>query len=109
MLPDDEFSIDVMVSFDSPVLPNQFASLERLEDFPTAIADSRTFVFVREIEPLVKNNLIKGGDLDNAVVIYDSPMEQSELDRLADLMNVPHKNVSQFGFIQDKPLTSDNE
>lgn len=109
VLPDDEFSIDVMVSFDSPVLPNQFASLEHLEDFPTAIADSRTFVFVREIEPLVKNNLIKGGDLDNAVVIYDSPMEQSELDRLADLMNVPHKNVSQFGFIQDKPLTSDNE
>ncbi|MDE5720937.1 MAG: UDP-3-O-acyl-N-acetylglucosamine deacetylase, partial [Paramuribaculum sp.] len=109
VLPDDEFSIDVMVSFDSPVLSNQFASLEHLEDFQQSIADSRTFVFVREIEPLVKNNLIKGGDLDNAVVIYDSPMEQSELDRLADLMNVPHKNVSQFGFIQDKPLTSENE
>ncbi len=109
VLPDSDFSIDVMISYDSPVLANQFARLENIDDFANGIASSRTFVFVREVEPLVKNNLIKGGDLDNAIVIYDSPMEQTELDRLADLMNVPHKNVSQFGFIQDKPLTSDNE
>ncbi len=109
VLPDDEFSVDVMVSFDSPVLSNQFAALEHLEDFPAEIASSRTFVFVREIEPLVKNNLIKGGDLDNAVVIYDSPMEQPELDRLADLMGVPRKHVSEFGFIQERPLVAENE
>ncbi|MCI9607465.1 MAG: bifunctional UDP-3-O-[3-hydroxymyristoyl] N-acetylglucosamine deacetylase/3-hydroxyacyl-ACP dehydratase [Muribaculaceae bacterium] len=109
VLPDDDFSIDVMVNFNSPVLANQYACLERVEDFPAEVASSRTFVFVREIEPLVKGNLIKGGDLDNAVVIYDSPMEQSELDRLADLMGVKHKNVSEFGFIQDKPLVADNE
>lgn len=109
VLPDDDFSIDTMVAFDSPVLTNQFASLDRLDDFSREIGASRTFVFVREIEPLVKGNLIKGGDLDNAIVIYDKPMEQSDLDRLADLMNVPHKNVHEFGYINDTPLTSENE
>ena len=109
VLPDDEFSVDVKIDFDSVVLNNQFASLEHVENFPEEIAASRTFVFEREIEPLVKGNLIKGGDLDNAIVIYDSPMEQAELDRLADLMNVPHKDVSMFGYINNIPLTSENE
>lgn len=109
VLPDDEFSIDTMVAFDSPVLSNQFASLDRLDDFSREIGSSRTFVFVREVEPLVKGNLIKGGDLDNAIVIYDSPMEQPELDRLADLMGVPHKNVTEFGYINDFPLFAENE
>lgn len=109
VLPDDEFSIDTMVAFDSPVLSNQFASLEHLDDFSREIGASRTFVFVREVEPLVKGNLIKGGDLDNAIVIYDSPMEQTELDRLADLMGVPHKNVTEFGYINDFPLFAENE
>lgn len=109
VLPDDEFSIDVMVSFDSPVLKNQYASLDHLEDFVKEVGSSRTFVFVREVEPLVKGDLIKGGDLDNAIVIYDSPMEQSELDRIADLMGVPRKNVAEFGYINDFPLFADNE
>lgn len=109
VLPDDEFSIDVMVSFNSPVLKNQFASLDHIEDFSTEVGSSRTFVFVREVEPLVKGNLIKGGDLDNAIVIYDSPMAQSELDRIADLMGVPHKNVTEFGYINNFPLFADNE
>lgn len=109
VLPDDEFSIDTMVSFDSPVLTNQYASLDKLDDFSREIGASRTFVFVREVEPLVKGNLIKGGDLDNAIVIYDSPMQQEELDRLADLMGVPHKNVTEFGYINDFPLLADNE
>jgi UDP-3-O-[3-hydroxymyristoyl] N-acetylglucosamine deacetylase/3-hydroxyacyl-[acyl-carrier-protein] dehydratase len=87
VLPDEDFSIDTMVAFDSPVIPNQFASLDSLSAFSTEIAPSRTFVFVREIEPLLKSNLIKGGDLDNAIVIYDSPMEQSELDHIADMMS----------------------
>lgn len=109
VLPDDEFSIDTMVSFDSPVLTNQYASLDKLDDFSREIGASRTFVFVREVEPLVKGNIIKGGDLDNAIVIYDSPMQQEELDRLADLMGVPHKNVTEFGYINDFPLLADNE
>ena len=109
VLPDDEFAVDVKIDFNSAVLNNQYASLDSMDNFATEISSSRTFVFVREIEPLVKNNLIKGGDLENAIVIYDSPMAQSELDRLADLMNVPRKDVSVFGYINDKPLTSENE
>lgn len=109
VLPDDDFSIDTMVTFDSPVLSNQYASLDSLDEFKDEISASRTFVFVREIEPLVKNNLIKGGDLDNAIVIYDSPIPQSELDRLADLMNVPRKNVTEYGYINNIPLVKDNE
>ncbi len=109
VLPDTGFSVDVKVEYDSPVLNNQYASLDSLDDFKSEIATSRTFVFVREIEPLVKANLIKGGDLQNAVVIYDTPMEQAALDNLADMMNVEHKEVSEFGFIQERPLTSSNE
>ena len=109
VLPDDDFSINTMVSFESPVLNNQYATLHNLSDFNESISASRTFVFVREVEPLVKNNLIKGGDLDNAIVIYDAPVKQDDLDRLADLMGVPRKNVSEFGYINNVPLTSDNE
>lgn len=109
VLPDDDFSLDVKIDFNSKVLNNQYASLEHIEDFRESISASRTFVFVREIEPLVKNNLIKGGDLDNAIVIYDTPMEQVELDRLADLMNVPRKDVGQLGYLNNIPLTSENE
>lgn len=109
VLPDDKFSIDVMVEFNSPVLKNQFAALDNLADFAGEIGSSRTFVFVREVEPLLTANLIKGGDLDNAIVIYDSPMEQSELDRLADLMGVPRKNVAEYGYINNFPLTAPNE
>ncbi|MDE7473049.1 MAG: bifunctional UDP-3-O-[3-hydroxymyristoyl] N-acetylglucosamine deacetylase/3-hydroxyacyl-ACP dehydratase [Muribaculaceae bacterium] len=109
VLPDDEFSIDVKVGFASPVLANQFATLEDIKDFPEQISAARTFVFVREIEPLLKANLIKGGDLQNAIVIYDSPMEQSEIDHIADMMNAPHVKVEEFGFINERPLTSENE
>ncbi len=109
VLPDDNFSINTMVSYDSPILTNQFAALEQLCDFKEQIAASRTFVFVREIEPLLKNNLIKGGDLDNAIVIYDRVMPQEELDRLADNINAEHKPADQLGYINNKPLVFPNE
>ena len=108
-LPDDDFSIETMIEFKSPVLSNQFAMLTSMDKFKSEIAASRTFVFVREVEPLVKHNLIKGGDLDNAIVIYDSPMSQETIDKLADLMGVPHKNVNELGYINNKPLVFDNE
>ena len=98
-----------MIEFNSVVLSNQFATLDSLDDFKTQIAASRTFVFVREIEELVKHDLIKGGDLDNAIVIYDTPVAQSELDRIADMMNVPRKKVSEFGFINNDELVFKNE
>lgn len=109
VLPDDELSMDVMIEFNSPVLSNQFASLEHVSAFKSEIAASRTFVFVREILPLLQMNLIKGGDLDNAIVIHDKEMPKEELDRLADLMNVPRKQVSELGYLNNKPLVYKNE
>ena len=109
ILPDDKFSVSTMVSYDSPILNNQFATLENISDFKEQIAASRTFVFVREIEPLLKNNLIKGGDLDNAIVIYDRIMPQAELDELADKLGTIRKPADTLGYINNKPLVFDNE
>ena len=109
ILPDEQFSVNVLISFDSPVLNNQFASMNDLSEFPSELAASRTFVFVREIEMLLNNNLIKGGDLDNAIVIYDQKLPQESLDKLADMMNVPHLNLKELGYINHEPLVFDNE
>ncbi|OAV65473.1 UDP-3-O-[3-hydroxymyristoyl] N-acetylglucosamine deacetylase [Bacteroidales bacterium Barb4] len=109
ILPDDKFSVNVLISFDSPILYNQFATLNDLSDFATEIAASRTFVFVREVETLLQNNLIKGGDLDNAIVIYDKIMPQESLDSLADTIGIPRKNMQELGYVNNKPLVFDNE
>ena len=109
ILPDEDFSITAMCSFQSKFISSQFATLDKMGDFATEIAPARTFVFVRDIEPLLKANLIKGGDMDNAIVIYEREMPQADLDKLADLMNVPHKNATKLGYLQPKPLVWDNE
>lgn len=109
VLPDDEFSVEVKVNFDSPVLKNQYASMEHVSEFAQEIAPSRTFVFVREIEALLNANLIKGGDLDNAIVIYDSPLSQEQLDHIADLVGVDHKTVEHYGYINNFELFAPNE
>lgn len=109
VLPDSDFSVDVMISYDSPVLANQFARLENMSEFRQEISGSRTFVFVREIEPLLNASLIKGGDLDNAIVIYDKEMAQEKLDHISDLMGVEHKQVDELGFINNRPLEFENE
>lgn len=99
ILPDDTFSLDVHIGFDSPVLSNQFASLSSLDDYASEIANARTFVFVREIEQLVKLNLIKGGDLKNAIVIYDREVSQPDFDNLADLMHQPYQDAAKLGYL----------
>ncbi len=109
VLPDDNFSINTLISYDSTILPSQFATLEDMADFPEEIAGSRTFVFVRDIEPLLKAGLIKGGDLDNAIVIYERQMPQESFDKLADVMGVPHMDARQLGYINHKPLVWSNE
>ncbi len=109
LLPDDEFSIDVKVNFDSDILDNQYATLDHLADFTEEVASARTFVFVRDVEPLLQAGLIRGGDLDNAIVIYESPKTQEELDHIADMMGVPHHDAEVFGYINEKPLFHTNE
>ncbi len=109
ILPDEEFSITAMCSFESKFINSQFATLDHMHKFEEEIAPARTFVFVRDIEPLLKANLIKGGDMDNAIVIYERKLEQEQLDKLADLLGVPHMDAENIGYIQHKPLVWENE
>lgn len=109
LLPDDQFALNVLISFDSPILSNQYATLEDMARFEEEIAAARTFVFVREIETLLEKDLIKGGDLDNAIVIYDKELPQEHFDRLAHSMGVKTKPANQLGYINNKPLVFNNE
>ena len=109
ILPDEEFSVTAMCSFESKFISSQFATLDKIETYATEIAPARTFVFVRDIMPLLEANLIKGGDLTNAIVIYEREVTQEKLDKLADILNVPHMDATKIGYIQPRPLMWDNE
>ncbi len=109
ILPDEDFSITAMCSFNSKFISSQFATLDNISNYATEIAPARTFVFVRDVVPLLEANLIKGGDLDNAIVIYERQVEQDKLDKLADLLHVPHIDATKIGYIQHRPLQWDNE
>lgn len=106
--PDQMQSINVLIDYNSDVLGNQYATLEHWEDFKTQIAPCRTFVFLHELEQLVKLNLIKGGDLDNAIVIVDHEMPQEDIDRLSDLFNQPKIEVHE-GILNNLELRFSNE
>ncbi|MFO7843372.1 MAG: bifunctional UDP-3-O-[3-hydroxymyristoyl] N-acetylglucosamine deacetylase/3-hydroxyacyl-ACP dehydratase [Bacteroidales bacterium] len=106
--PDDHFSVDVMVDYNSKVLGHQYASYHPTHDFEKEIAPSRTFVFFHELEMLLKHNLIKGGDLQNAIVIMENEVSQEELDRMADLFNKPHVKVKE-GILNNVDLRFSNE
>jgi UDP-3-O-[3-hydroxymyristoyl] N-acetylglucosamine deacetylase/3-hydroxyacyl-[acyl-carrier-protein] dehydratase len=107
--PDKVQSINVLIDYNSKVLGNQYASMEDVENFHEEIAPCRTFVFLHELEFLVKNNLIKGGDVDNAIIIVDRKMEQEELDRLATLFNKPKVKVQPEGILNNVDLRFPNE
>ncbi len=109
ILPDEEFSITAMCSFESKFINSQFATLDKMSSYAAEIAQARTFVFVRDIEPLLKANLIKGGDMDNAIVIYERQTSQERLDQLADFLKVPRLDATKLGYIQHKPLVWENE
>ncbi len=109
LLPDEDFSITSMISFDSKVLSSQFATLDNMANFETEVAAARTFVFVREIAPLLTAGLIKGGDLDNAVVIYEQETSQDVLDKLCEQTGAEKHDAKELGYIQHKPLVWDNE
>ncbi|OJV38910.1 MAG: hypothetical protein BGO29_10890 [Bacteroidales bacterium 36-12] len=90
--PSDKFELEVLIGFDSVVLREQTAHLEDINDFNKLAATARTFCFVHEIEPLLAMNLIKGGDLKNAIVIYDRKMSQEAINRLTDKLH-KHERV----------------
>lgn len=103
-------SVEATLYFDnSELITTQTAELNDLGCFATDFASARTFVFVREISPLLQMGLIRGGDLDNALVIYDRIMPQQDLDKLADGIGVEHRDASRLGFLQLRPLQWENE
>lgn len=107
--PCDHFCLEVTTDFGTSVLGKQTAVLDDCKDFPKEIASARTFVFVREIEPLLNMGLIKGGDLGNAIVIYEIELSQERFDALTDKLGVSRMNAKQLGFLNPKPLTWNNE
>ena len=109
ILPDEKFSLNVLIHYDSDILFNQYATLEDMANFKEDIASSRTFVFVRELEALLNLGLIKGGDLDNAIVIYEREMTQEKFDRLTDILGQPHMDAKKLGYLNHKPLVWNNE
>ena len=109
LYPDDNFSIDVHIDFNSKILGHQFASLKSIDVFEDEISGCKTFVFLHELEALIKNDLIKGGDLDNALVIVERPMEKEVLDRLADIFNKPKVEVLPEGYLNNTERSFHNE
>ena len=107
--PCDHFCLEVTTDFGTSVLGKQTATLDDCKDFSKEISSARTFVFVREIEPLLNMGLIKGGDLGNAIVIYEIELSQERFDALTDKLGVSHMNAKQLGFLNPKPLTWNNE
>ncbi len=107
-MPVDGYRITCMIDFNSPVLGSQHASISNLDEFSREIAGSRTFCFLHELEALVSQNLIKGGDLSNAIVIVDKEVSEGELDKLQDLF---HKRVevAQEGILNNISLRYQNE
>ncbi|MCW5924656.1 MAG: bifunctional UDP-3-O-[3-hydroxymyristoyl] N-acetylglucosamine deacetylase/3-hydroxyacyl-ACP dehydratase [Saprospiraceae bacterium] len=108
-LPSDNFEATVMIDFNSKVLGQQFAALHNLDDYVMDIAPCRTFVFVHELEKLLQMGLIKGGDLDNAIVIADRKMEQTELDELARKLGKQSVKVDSEGVLNTVKLHFQNE
>ena len=108
-LPSEDYRVTVMVDYKSPVLGSQHASLNNIEDFTDQIASCRTFCFLHELEELHKRGLIKGGDLNNAIVIVDRVIEDDELDQLAKLFNKPKVEVKKEGILNNVELRYPNE
>ena len=108
-LPADEFQVTTLIDFDSKILGQQYASLENLDHFSAEIAPCRTFVFLHELEYLVEHDLIKGGDLSNAIVIVDRLMNQDELDSLAKKLDKPSVTIDKEGILNTTELYFNNE
>ncbi len=108
-VPQDDFRVTVMVDYGSEVLGTQHASMYKIDDFKTEIAPCRTFVFLRELEALLANNLIKGGDLDNAIVLVDSDLPEEKLNHLRKVFNKPNVQVKGRGVLNNTKLHFYNE
>src|ERR1051325_1637376 len=108
-VPQEEFRITVMVDYNSDLLGTQHAHIYNIREFKAQIAKCRTFVFLHELEALLAHNLIKGGDLDNAIVMVDKPVEKDKLDHLRKVFNKPNVEVKGRGVLNNTTLHFYNE
>lgn len=108
-VPQDEFRVTVMVDYNSEVLGTQHASMYKMDDFRENIARCRTFVFLHELEALLQHNLIKGGDLDNAIVLVDKPISDQQITHLRKVFNKPDVEVKGRGVLNNTQLHYYNE
>jgi len=108
-IPAKEFQLSVIIDYDSKILPSQNAILTNIDQFKDEIAPCRTFVFLHELEYLLNKNLIKGGDLDNAIVFVNRMISQEELDHLANIFNKPRVEVLKEGILNNIELNFPNE
>lgn len=108
-VPDNGYRLTVMIDYNSKVLGTQHAHLDKIEDFEEYASGARTFCFLHEIEYLVKQNLIKGGDLSNAIVVVDREVSEEELDKLSEILNKPKIRVEKTGILSNIELRHENE
>ena len=108
LYPDDEFSVSLHVDYNSKVIGNQYATFNPGDDYTSKIAPCRTFVFLHELEPLMNMNLIKGGDLDNAIVVVENPVSDEQLDHLKKIFNKQDIRIT-GGYLNNLELRFNNE
>ena len=108
-LPATEYKITTLIDFNSPILGTQHAGLKSMRDFKEEIAPCRTFCFLHELEMLLAHNLIKGGDLNNAIVVVDKPVTKDEMDRLAKVFGRKTMEVKNEGYLNNLELRFPNE
>jgi UDP-3-O-[3-hydroxymyristoyl] N-acetylglucosamine deacetylase/3-hydroxyacyl-[acyl-carrier-protein] dehydratase len=108
-MPAVEYKVTTLIDFNSPVLGTQHAGLKKISDFKEEIAPCRTFCFLHELEALLANNLIKGGDISNAIVVVDKPVSKEEMTRLAGIFKKDKIEVKSEGYLNNLELRFPNE
>jgi UDP-3-O-[3-hydroxymyristoyl] N-acetylglucosamine deacetylase / 3-hydroxyacyl-[acyl-carrier-protein] dehydratase len=108
-LPYQDYRINTLIDFNSPVLGTQHAALRNIKDFNEQIASSRTFCFFHELEALIANNLIKGGDINNAIVVVDKPVTEESIERISKVFKKSNIQVSEGGILNNLELRYPNE
>ena len=108
-LPALDYQITTLIDFNSPVLGTQHAALKTIKEFKSEIAPCRTFCFLHELEALLKNDLIKGGDINNAIVVVDQPVSEKEMSRLAKVFKRDKIEVKSEGYLNNLELRFPNE
>lgn len=108
-IPGDAYGITVMIDYNSNALGRMYARLRSLDQFADEFASARTFCFLHEVEPLLKEGLIKGGDLSNALVIADEPLDAESMKRLSEMYNIPQEDIKTEGIVNGFDFHHNNE